>query len=313
MPETTKTPRFHLPEATSSISLYLALPDYMKNHPEFFRGEIASYFGSWPLIWNGGRNMFGPLSLERVKNQLDAYNSRGVPYRFTFTNPLITEEHLDDKECNEVLKIADNGVNEVIVVSPVLEEYIRQTHPRMKITSSTCKCIRDIEGVKEELKKDYSLVVLDYNFNNKTEELEKLTPEERARCEILSNAVCIPACPRRRKHYEQIGEMQLGLTKKSRFESLDKEWYKKNNCEWDCPTQQIHLYDNTDSPLRLMPEDIYGKYSEMGFINFKLEGRGEFFVTLCEQAVNYLARPEYRDKARLEIMTAAVKYIGLNY
>ncbi len=314
MSETSNTPRFHLPEATSSVSLYIALPDVMKNHPEYFRGEIASYFGCWPLIWNGGRNMFGPLSLERVKVQLDAYNSRGIPYRLTFTNPFITEEHLDDKDCNAVLNIADNGMNEVIVLSPALENYIRQTHPKMKITSSTCKCIKDIEGVKEELKKDYSLVVLDYNFNDKIEELEKLTPGERARCEILSNAVCIPACPRRREHYENIGKLQLKLTGKSRFDTLNEEWFRKNGCnEWECPTQLIRLYDSVDSPLRLSPEDIYGKYSEMGFVNFKLEGRGEFFVTLCEQAVNYLARPEYRDRARLEVMTAAVKGIGLNY
>ncbi|MCM1577711.1 MAG: hypothetical protein NC078_02775 [Ruminococcus sp.] len=314
MPDNKRTPRFHLPEATSSISLYIALADVIKAHPEWFRGEIASYFGSVPLIWNGGRGMFGAMSLERLKVQLEAYNSRGIPYRFTFTNPMLKEKHLEDKECNEVLKLADNGMNEVIVVSPILENYIRQTHPKMKITSSTCKCIKDIEGVKEELKKDYSLVVLDYNFNDRIDELEKLTPEERRRCEILSNAVCIPACPRRREHYEHIGEMQLKLTKKSHYETVNKEWFEKNGCrQWECPTQRIQLYDSVESPLRLSPEDIYGKYSDMGFENFKLEGRGEFFVTLCEQAINYLAFPEHRDKARLETMTAAVMNIRLNY
>lgn len=307
-------PKFHLPEATGSISLYVSLPDIIKQFPEMFRGEIASYFGCWPLIWNGGRNMFGPLSLDRVRAQLDAYNSRGIPYRLTFTNPMITEKHLDDKDCNAVLNIADNGINEVIVNSQVLENYIRQTHPKMKITSSTCKCITDIEGVKAELAKDYSLVVLDYNFNDKTKLLEQLTPEERKRCEILSNAVCIPSCPRRSGHYRHIGEMQLKYTKESRFETVDRDWYDKHSeLNWECPTQSIRLYDDVDSPLRLTPDDIYGKYSDMGFENFKLEGRGEFFVKLCEQAVNYLARPEYRDRARLEVMTAAVMNIRANY
>ena len=70
------------------------------------------------------------------------FNSRGIPLRFTFTNPLIEEKHLSDKVCNDILKMADNGMNEVIVMSPILEQYIRENYPGYKITSSTCKQIR---------------------------------------------------------------------------------------------------------------------------------------------------------------------------
>ena len=172
---------FHVAEATSTVSLNIALADALSQYPELFREnvKIASFFGSMPLIWNGGRMILGRFYPDRAKAVIDAYNQRGIPYRFTFTNPFITEEYLDDPDCNTALEIADNGMNEVIVFSPVLEKYIRQTHPNMKVTSSTCKCIRDMNDVKAELAKDYSLVVLDYNFNNNFEELEKLTPEER--------------------------------------------------------------------------------------------------------------------------------------
>lgn len=54
----------------------------------------------------------------------------------------------------------------MLVVSPILEAYIRKNYPGFTINSSTCKEIRGIEGVNEELKKDYGLVVLDYNLNN---------------------------------------------------------------------------------------------------------------------------------------------------
>ena len=107
--------------------------------------------------------------------------------RYTYTNMFLDEEDLKDPYCNFCMKAADNGKNGVLVVSPLLEKYIRRNYPGFKVNSSTCKEIRDIGAVNEELKKDYHLVVLDYNFNNRFDELAKI--EDRSRCEILVNAV----------------------------------------------------------------------------------------------------------------------------
>ncbi len=308
---------FHIAEATSTVSLNVALAEAMIKYPELFRDgvKIASYFGSFPLLWNGGRMILGRFYPDRAKAVLDAYNQRGVPYRFTFTNPLITEEELDNPDCNAVLDMADNGMNEVIVYSPVLESYIRQTHPKMKITSSTCKCIRSMDEVKAELAKDYSLVVLDYNFNNNFTELEKLTPEERKRCEILSNPVCLPDCPRRASHYEYIGKMQLEKLGISRqYPVLTPDVCERYGIkEWECEWRKYNPYTSKPSPLRVTPDLVYGKYSEMGFENFKIEGRGANMVLLCEQIVDYMAKPECKDRLRYEAMHSAVANYGLNY
>lgn len=86
---------------------------------------------------------------------------------------MITEEHLNDDFCNFVLRTAENGKNGVIVVSPILEQYIRDKYPGYKITSSTCKRITDINNLNSELDKNYDIVVLDYDFNNKFDMLEK--------------------------------------------------------------------------------------------------------------------------------------------
>ena len=308
---------FHVAEATSTVSLNIALADALSQYPELFREnvKIASFFGSMPLIWNGGRMILGRFYPDRAKAVIDAYNQRGIPYRFTFTNPFITEDYLDDPDCNTALEIADNGMNEVIVFSPVLEKYIRQTHPNMKVTSSTCKCIRDMNDVKAELAKDYSLVVLDYNFNNNFEELEKLTPEERKRCEILSNPVCVAGCPRRKAHYEYIGKMQLeklGISKQ--YPALTPDICRRYGIkEWECEWRKFDPYGGKEYPLRVTPDLLYGKYVPMGFENFKLEGRSANMMLLCEQIVDYMAKPECKDKLRYEIMVAALNNSGLNY
>ncbi len=309
--------KFHLPEANSTVSLGLAVADLLSTEPELFRDDIriASFFGSPPLIWNGGRLMMGRFRPERYKAVIDAYNERGIPYRFTFTNPVITEEHLDNPDCNRMLNMADNGMNEVIVYSEILEKYIRQTHPKMKVTSSTCKCIRSIDDVKAELAKDYSLVVLDYNFNDKPGELEKLTPEERSRCEILSNPVCIPDCPKRAEHYKYIGQTmvdKLDIVKK--YGAATPETLRRAGvAEWDCPHRALDLFDGKEHPLRLSADDIYNKFVPMGFENFKIEGRAANMMLLCEQIVRYMARPERIDEARVKMMASALEFSFLNF
>ena len=302
---------FHIAESTRSVSLNVSLADLLKDRPEYFREgfKIASYFGSPAVTWNGGRMILGLFYPDRAKAILDGYNSRGIPYRFTFTNPSITEEALEDKDCNTLLNIADNGMNEVIVNSPLLESYIRQTHPRMKITSSTCKCIRDIGEVKEELAKPYSLVVLDYNFNNDFETLEKLTPEERKRCELLINSHCVPDCPRRKEHYQYIGDVMMRLNDMKTMRPEERNQFT----EWDCKYRAFEPYEQAPTKLFIKPDDVFGKYTDMGFENFKIEGRASNLMVLSEQIINYLAKPEKRDAARYALMVNALNYDYLNF
>jgi len=207
------------------------------------------------------------------------------------------EEDLADAYCNFCMKTADNGKNEVLVVSPILEAYIRKNYPGFTINSSTCKEIRGIEGVNEELKKDYGLVVLDYNLNNQFGELQKIT--DKSRCELLVNACCIPECPRRGEHYRTIAKQQR-ITLKNRRHPADKQipvpgWH----CEYgNCNT----IYDIQEYKTFISAEDIWEKYLPMGFCNFKIEGRTADYFNLIDTYCYYLMEPKYRDEARLLLL-----------
>ena len=98
-----------------------------------------------------------------IKGIIKYFNDRGISIRFTFTNPMIEEKHLNDQFCNSLLYYANNPLNGCIVYSPLLEEYIRRNFPDYKITSSTCKRITDVASLTGELEKDYYLVVIDYD------------------------------------------------------------------------------------------------------------------------------------------------------
>ncbi|MCH5262449.1 MAG: hypothetical protein J1F42_06000 [Lachnospiraceae bacterium] len=290
--------KFHLPGLRYNYPLNMTLLSMLKTYPEFFRPglEIASFFGEFPTSkWNGGRFSNGDqCDAGFIQNVIRSINEQGVPIRYTYTNPLLNRSDLDDPYCNFCMKAADNGMNEVLVVSPVLEEYIRKTYPSYKINSSTCKEIRDIDGLNEELEKDYALVVLDYNLNNQFELLEKIVHKER--CEILVNACCVPNCSRRGDHYKQIAKQQ-NVVLTNRKMPPDKQipvpgWY----CEHG---DKNTFYSIQDYCTFVSPDDIWEKYAPMGFENFKIEGRTANIFGLIDKYAHYLMTAERRDEGRL--------------
>ena len=156
--------KFHLPDFWSHGPLNLALIDMIKEHPEYFRDgvEIASVYGCFPpAVWNGGRNINGYADERAITHVLDEFNKRGIPCRFTFTNPLLTEEHMSDRFCNRLVQLADNGLNEAIVNTQVMEDYLRANYPNYKLTSSTCKQIRGLGSLSlRSLKRTTALLCL---------------------------------------------------------------------------------------------------------------------------------------------------------
>lgn len=293
-----KKVRFHLPGLRYNYPLNMTLLSMMKENPEFFREdiEIASIFGEFPTSkWNGGRYSGGDqCDAAFVRAVIKNINARGVPIRYTYTNPLLNEHDLEDDYCNFCMEAADNGMNEVLVFSPILEEYIRKKYPRFKINSSTCKEIRNMDDLNAELEKDYNLVVLDYNLNNQFELLGQIT--DKARCEILVNACCVPNCPRRGDHYKHIAKQQ-NIALKNRSVPPDKQaatpkWY----CEYG---EKNTIYTIQGYPTYVSPEAIWEKYVPMGFYNFKLEGRTANLFLLIDTYCLYLMRPERRDEGRL--------------
>lgn len=304
--------KFHLPGLRYNFPLNMLLVSLMEKKPEFFREgiEIGSFFGEFPTsIWAGGRFTNGDqCDAKFIRGVVKAINDKGISVRYTYTNPILNEYDLENDYCNFCMEVADNGMNEVLVVSPILEKYIREKYPNFKVNSSTCKEIKDMGKLNEELKKDYALVVLDYNLNNQFDKLEQI--EDKERCEILVNAVCVPNCPRRGEHYRHIGK-QESIVLKNRKLPPDKQipvpgWY----CEYG---ENNTLYDIMSYPTYVSPEAIWEKYVPMGFTNFKIEGRTAGIFSLVNTYCFYLMKPEYRDQAMLMLLNNLQKSKVISY
>ncbi|MCR4842680.1 MAG: hypothetical protein K5840_05410 [Eubacterium sp.] len=276
--------RFFLPDFYGKYRMILFMKTLMERYPDRFFDDIAisAAYGTFPgAIWNGGRVILGSSTKEQMEFVIRALNENGIAVRFTFTNPLIEEKHLWDTYCNLILDLADNGMNEVLVNSPCLEEYIRRTHPDYKILSSTTKCLNTVEDIRAELEKDYHLVVLDSAFNN-TDELFEMPHKEKI--ELLANHYCMDNCPNRQEHYRVVGECQLNFCEIK---------FKK------CTKINRDFYQMLENRSFITTDLIYGKYKEAGFYNFKIDGRAFNKYKVLESYMYFFVRPEYRDEVRL--------------
>ncbi len=298
--------RFHIPDFYLHWELNLNLIDMIKAHPEYFYDgvEIASCYGCFaPALWNGGRAVSGHSSSARITNTIREFNSRGVPIRYTFTNPTITEADLSDPFCNKICREAENGFNELIVNKDFLEAYIRKNYPKYPLISSTVKQIEDLDTLLKEFEKDYKLVVLDYNWNNDFERLAMIPEDLRARCEVLINPYCTPHCKRRAEHYRVLGESQRAASNMPAVPVPGAESPMKKAMEFNCANTSMNFYQiqKFDTFVGL---DSIKKYLEMGFNNFKIEGRTLALPNVLESYMYYMVKPEYRDKVRLEMYMA---------
>jgi len=286
--------KFHLPGVRYNFPLNMFWVSLLEHYPERFREgvEIASFFGAFPLsLWNGGRLIqHDQCDAAYVQNVIKAVNDKGIPIRYTFNNTGITKPDLEDSFSNFCMEAGNNGFNEVIIASPVLEEYVREKYPDYPVNSSTCKELRTIEAIKKELEGDYKTVVLDYNMNNQWDIINQIDEKDRERVEVLVNTLCEPNCKRRGDHYLYIAKNQKIISMNRKLPP-DKQipvepWYCKYG-EHNC----VHTIQ--DYPTFIKVDDLWDKYIPAGINNFKIEGRTANVFSLIDTYCYFMLKPEY--------------------
>lgn len=287
--------KFSLPGIIEFEDLNRFFLEKYRQSPDLFYAEavIDSIYGSVPgLMWNGGRNSpVDKMAITDVAKLMENYAKYDVKLRFTFTNCLLDDSLLCDEYSEELLAMIDNYRYEVTVCSQLLEDKIRREHPRIRLISSTTKCLVSDEDIVNELNRDYYLVVLDFRRNDDLEFVASLPHREKV--EILVNEDCYRECVQRGRHYQDISQNIL-----MHDQMPDTEQY----CCGKYPT----LYDSFAQATTIRVEDLYGVYRSLGIDHAKLRGRRSEPFDVLESYVYYLIRPEQRDRVRLEALRAGV-------
>lgn len=287
---------FYLPGFYYHFDLNMELLNLMKEHPEFFYDniEIGAVYDTFPYsIWSGGRfepsKTSGMVQLAEMKYIIDSYNVLGIPIRYVYTNSCLEEKHLFDTYCNLTMEVANNGYNEVLVNSPILETYIRETYPNYKIIKSTTACERDVDKFNESLER-YHMCVMDFRDNKNPEFIDKL--KNRNKIEILLNELCGEDCPMRKEHYRILSLCNLAFIDSS----------------VDCRYSRASAYGIEDLIINnpntvISREELYNRYVRLGFNNFKIEGRRSITSLVIDSYAYYLAKPEFSERIKTYLTT----------
>ena len=318
---------YHLPGLFEFYELYKEFLPLYRKHREYFYDwcEIGSIYGApADCVWGGGRVGFGEHDPKEMLKLMQEY---GISARLTFSNSLLTREHLSDKKCNELCRIFDigrdnerssgfgndkdieccidndndiSGINKrikvkecrngIIIYSDLLFDYIKENYPGFYFVSSTTKVLTDFGEFENELnREEFRYVVPDFRLNKSFDKLKALSQHQKDKVEFLCNECCWFGCTDRKECYETVSRKNLGE---------------------DCPEHyctapdsgQGYLFSKAmENPGFIGVDDIKNIYLPMGFSNFKIEGRGLGSAMILEFLLYYMTKPQYQIHVRERI------------
>lgn len=291
---------FYCPDFYHGLPIYDVLLRLRKTHPNVFRenAEITHIFGlPYNCIWNGGSFSFNKMPrIEEMERCAQFFYDQKIHLQLTCTNALLTKEDCYDRFANTVIEIFNNNYNEILITSPILEEYLRNKNLSYKFDRSIIAANGyNKEDYNKELEK-YNKVVMSRCHSEDDAWLKSVLPENRSRVEILVNENCPSNCPRLHTHYYEYAKKQL-------FEPIPAYEMIKSQC--NNPNRGTYQWEYSDSQHIYTPEEIEKKYCSLGYTEFKLGGRGHVYA-IIKYLVLYLIKPEYQIEAFYFLLENAI-------
>lgn len=292
--------KFHLPGLFEFYEFYKVFLPLFYAHREYFYdwAEISSIYGApEDTIWGGGRFGVGTNNASDVIKLLNDYKISG---RLTFSNSLLTNEHLSDKKCNKLCSDFEERCDVkagVIVHSDLLASYLKETYPELYLVSSTTKVITEFNEFVDELNRDeFSFVVPDFRLNKQCDKLNNLPRDKKDKVEFLLNECCFIGCKDRKACYENVSRQMLDETIPDFI------------CKAPGGSEGYKFSKAMKNPSFISVADILETYIPNGFMNFKIEGRTLGSAILLEFLLYYLVKPEHQ----LEVREAIYLDTGLD-
>ena len=282
--------RWNVSGAFAHDDILLALFDIAR---EVFDNTIFnSVHGSVPCKFNSGRRSIN-CSDDYIKECIREYHKRGIPLNLTFSNFMLQKEDLLDRESNRLLSMLNVG-DGVIIASDYLYEYIKKKYPHLKIISSVLTAVNS-SGERDALfynmlSQKYDVVVIHPDDNFNTDIIYEM--KEKNKFEVLVNERCIYRCPHRFEHDKLICLESLNPNQNTAYEC---KVFAKTNCLAEKEKVLLKLMKAGNIKTVKLSEEEVENLMNLGYRNFKLQGRTDSPATFAYDLCKYLVNDEYKD------------------
>lgn len=272
---------FEIPDSYSNRKINLRLIELLKEHPEYFyKGiDIEAVYGCPPFcIWNAGcGNLpYEDISLKGISNIFKKYEAYNIPYRLTFSNFLLNEQHMQDTYGNAIAKLGNKRGNAVIVASNVVEKYITEHYSNYEIIYSISRLYKSIDEINVHI--DQYKICLPIWMNHEQNLLGKLKTPSNAI--ILVNEYCpVTKCEFCKEHY-------ISICRTSLYQSAYHHGCKHQK------EKELQLMRNKVPTHNVSPLE-YESFQKLGIYRFKISGRSAKKEQLVNTYILYFIKPSY--------------------
>ena len=283
---------FSIPDSDDVRALNCIVLTMFQQKKDWFYDDftVETAYGCPPAcVWNGNRGADGAYYYpKKWKEIIEMYSHLKIKYRLTFTNFLLRPEHLFDTYANKIAEILNAYGGFVMVSRPLMEFYIRQTYPNLKVCWSTTTDFGKTpeEQIKKinELSAD-TLVVPPLDFKSFIP-LERFEHPENI--EVIVNEYCRDNCPKRVQHWTDVNQCII----------MEYRGTRAVGCFFP------EMYGGTEKKnINVLRED-FPAYVLKGIVHFKISGRIDPTQT-ARAYTEYFVRPEYRQ----EFFNLVTKYV----
>ncbi len=275
--------QYNLPNIQKTL-LYARLAEAIKFDSDAFYDDfkIGSVFGNFPsCIWDGGCvDLYPSWNAKIIEQTAQLYDDLDIPMCLTFTNPLIDKEHLNDTYANLIANICQSDKNQILVCSPVLEDYLREKYPQYSYGRS----ILASEKKPYDASDKYCKTVMQRSKNNDWAYLDTIPEKDRSKIEFLCNDPCPDNCPFIYSHYLKYASYQLSLGNDT----------DPNDCAMNGIIGANRNHYTQGLKSHISHDMIVNEYIPKGFTNFKLSGRSGDILVPTMGILQYLTKPDYQ-------------------
>lgn len=228
-------------------------------------GRVSEFFaalpeGPYPSTRPDYR--INPISFNELASQIKEMEKYKINLNYLL-NGKVNLQNINETKFMEFLKkIFDIGVNQLIVYSPELCNYIKKINDKFLITISSVFNIRTMQQVKNACDSGADFIYIDSIFVNRDFKLLRQFKEySKIPLKLYANVSCLSQCEKKDFHYESLSNPDTAYQIKMNDELFTY-----------CSREKINNPVKWLQMQWIRPEDI-GTYAEEGYTFFKLADR----------------------------------------